>query len=107
MAWAVTETFDVSWEDYQRIVGEVGEGDLPDGLYFHAAGPDADGIRTMSVWDSEESHRSFVEGRSTPAAVRVLGEERATGPTSSAAIDARHFLMAHAITPASHQVAFY
>ena len=107
MAWAVTETFDVSWEEYHRIVDEIGESDLPDGLYFHVAGRDGDGIRTMSLWDSEQSYRRFVEERSAPAAARVLGEERATGPASSASISVEHFLMAHAITPASHQLAFY
>jgi hypothetical protein len=107
VAWAVTETFDVSWDEYRRIVEEIGEGDLPDGLYFHVAGREQDGIRTMSLWDSEQSHRAFVEERSRPAAARVLGEENATGPASSASITVEHFLMAHAMTPASHRVAFY
>ena len=61
----------------------------------------------MSLRDSEESYRRFVEERSAPAAARVLGAENATGPATSAAIDVEHFLMAHAITPASHQLAFY
>jgi hypothetical protein len=107
VTWAVTETFDVSWEDYRRIVGAIGEGDLPDGLYFHVAGREENGIRTMSLWDSEQSYRRFVEERSGPAAARVLGEDRATGPATSASISVEHFLMAHAITPASHQLAFY
>jgi hypothetical protein len=107
VAWAVTETFDGSWEDYRRIAAEIGERDIPDGLYFHVAGPCQDGFRTMSVWDSEEAHDAFVEQRAAPAAQRVLGKERATGPTSHTAIDVEHFVMAHAITPASHQIAFY
>ena len=108
MTWAVTETFDVSWQDYRRIVDAIGEGDLPDGLYFHVAGRHEEGIRTMSLWDSEQSYRRFVEERSAPAAARVLGdEEAATGPATSASISVEHFLMAHAITPASHQLAFY
>ena len=107
MTWAVTETFEVSWEDYRRIAEEIGERDLPDGLYFHVAGPEGDGVRTMSVWESQDACDAFDEQRAAPAAARVLGEDKATGPTSRAAIDARHFLMAHAITPASHQVAFY
>ena len=107
MAWAVTETFDVSWEDYRRIVDEIGERDLPDGLYFHVAGREHDGIRTISLWDSEQAYRSFTEQRAAPAAVRVLGEPNATGPTGSVSIGVEHLLMAHAITPASHQLAFY
>ena len=107
MAWAVTETFDVSWEDYRRIVDEIGERDLPDGLYYHLAGPEANGIRTMSVWESEEDFNAFREQRGAPAAARVLGDDKATGPTSHVAIDAEHFLMAHEMLPASHRIAFY
>jgi hypothetical protein len=107
VAWAITTTFDVSWEDYRRIVDEIGETDLPDGLYFHVAGPEANGIRTMSLWDSEESYTSFVEQRSAPVAARVLGEASATGPTSSVSIGVEHLVMSHAITPVSHQPAFY
>ena len=78
MAWAVTETFDVSWEDYRRVVDE-GSADLPDGLHDHLAGPEANGIRTMSVWESEEDFNAFREQRGAPAAARVLGEWRGDG----------------------------
>jgi hypothetical protein len=108
VAWAVTQTYDVSWNDYQRVVQTVGEKDLPDGLYFHVAGPEADGIRVMSLWDSEDSFNAFVEQRFAPAAVGLLGEEMvAQDPTSHVPLDVQHFLLAHAITPASHQIAFY
>ena len=107
MAWAVTETFDVSWEDYRRIAEEIGERDVPDGLYFHVAAPEGEGVRTMSLWESEDDHERFVEQRAAPAAARVIGEERATGPASHLAIHAQHVVMAHAMGPASHRVAFY
>ena len=106
MPWAVTETFQVSREDYRRVVDEVGDRDLPDGLYFHVAGRDGEGVRTMSVWETEETFNAFVEQRGAPAAARVLGADQA-GPASTVAIDVEHFLMAHAMTPVSHRPAFY
>jgi hypothetical protein len=37
----------------------------------------------------------------------VLGADMPDGPTSHLPLDVQHFLMAHAITPVSHRIAFY
>jgi hypothetical protein len=106
MPWGVTQTYAVSWDDYQRVVEVLGE-DPPDGLYFYAAGPEAEGTRIMSVWDSAESYEAFRERHLRPTAALMLGADVPDGPMSHMPLDVQHFLIAHAMTPVSHRIAFY
>ena len=92
MAWALTETFDVPWEAYRRLVAAVGERPSED-LLIHVAGPEGDGVRTMSVWESKAAFESFLAERVLPVASGALGEEAAgAGAKTSTALEVGHLI---------------
>ena len=45
----------------------TGEGDWPEGLQSHAAGPTEDGWIVTEIWESKEAQGVFMEGRLGPA----------------------------------------
>lgn len=55
-------------EQYEASIAAVhpGEGRLPEGQTFHAAGPSADGWTIMAVHDSKESWERFRDGTLLP-----------------------------------------
>jgi hypothetical protein len=47
---------------------ETGEGDWPDGLMSHAAGPTGDGgFAVFEIWESQDAQGKFMETRLGPA----------------------------------------
>jgi hypothetical protein len=56
-------------EQYEAVITAVhpGEGRLPDGQIFHAAGPSAGGWTIVAVFDAQESYQRFHDDIFVPA----------------------------------------
>lgn len=94
MPWAYVETVSEGgrWEDYQRVVKELGDG-APDGLIVHVAGPYGEGFRIIDVWESEEAYNQFRDERLMPAFERALGADRAAAnPPHKETLDIQHMV---------------
>ena len=60
-------------ENYEALRKPVNwEGNVPQGLHFHAAGFDATGAHITDIWDSADHFNAFVNDRLMPA-VKQLG----------------------------------
>ncbi len=61
MGYATLMEFDVDLDTHRKIVDAVGD-EPGKGLIVHAAGPSANGVYSLDVWDSkEDADRYFVE----------------------------------------------
>ncbi len=69
-------------EQYEASIGAVhpGEGLLPEGQTFHAAGPSAGGWTIMAVHDSKESWERFRDGTLLPRMQQGIAGGFATPP---------------------------
>jgi hypothetical protein len=66
-------------EQYQAMNSQMGvEEEPPDGLIFHAAGPNQQGWGIIDFWESREKFDSF-QGSRLGAAIQALGDD-APGP---------------------------
>ena len=67
-------------EQYDAVNAEMGvEGDKPEGMIFHAAGPIKDGWGILDFWESRAQFDAFMESRIGPA-VAALGDAALPGP---------------------------
>ncbi len=67
-------------EQYEAINAQMNaEGDLPDGLIFHAAGPIDGGWGVIDFWESREHFDRFLAGR-LARATEELGDKAPPGP---------------------------
>jgi hypothetical protein len=90
--FAVVQDVAASWADYGQVRRAL-DGQRVPGLILHAAGPTDEGYRTIEVWDSEESWRSFCaerlrgayDGLATPPLVRELEVRDLVPPPASTA----------------------
>jgi hypothetical protein len=69
-------------EQYEASIGAVhpGEGLLPEGQVFHAAGPSAGGWTIIAVHDSKESWERFRDGILLPRMQQGIESGFATPP---------------------------
>jgi hypothetical protein len=68
-------------ENYDAVSKKVGwPANWPEGLTFHVAGPTADGMRLVEVWDSREQRERWMEETIQPAIQEVAGDVAATSP---------------------------
>lgn len=59
---------------YDQVTEKVLDGEqLPDGCQVHIAGPDSEGFRVITVWDSEEQYNRFRDEKLVPAIQEVSG----------------------------------
>jgi hypothetical protein len=81
MPYAFVQDLPTDWATYEKIVAELGlDGNAPDGLVAHAAGPTPDGVRVIDVWESEAAHQRFSAERLVPAREKVLGPSPVDAP---------------------------
>ncbi|MEA2510385.1 MAG: hypothetical protein QOG21_2467 [Actinomycetota bacterium] len=69
MAYGVVHQFTgATKEQYEASIAAVhpGEGRLPEGQVFHAAGPSASGWTIVAIHDSQESWERFRDGTLLP-----------------------------------------
>jgi hypothetical protein len=73
-------------EQYEASIAAVhpGEGQLPAGQIFHAAGPSAGGWTIMAVHDSQESWEVFRDGILLPTMQAGIEGGFTTPPTETA-----------------------
>ncbi len=69
------------------------DGDPPQGLIFHCAGPIDDGWGVIDIWESREAFDAFLDGRLGPAAGE-LGDRSFQSPP-----DIKQFPVAHFTKP--------
>ena len=81
-------------EQYEAVHRHMNvDGDPPDGLIFHMAGPIDDGFGVIDCWESRQQFDTFVENRLGPA-VQELGDQALPGPP-----DIREFPVANFTKP--------
>jgi hypothetical protein len=67
-------------EQYDALHAHMGiDGDPPEGLIFHAAGPIDEGWGVIDFWESREDFDRFRENRLMPA-FGALGDQAPDGP---------------------------
>lgn len=67
-------------EQYDAVNDEMDvEGNPPDGLIFHAAGPIKDGWGILDFWESRAQFDAFLEGRIGPA-IAAVGDAAPPNP---------------------------
>jgi hypothetical protein len=68
-------------DQYDAVNAQMGvEGNPPEGLIFHAAGPVDNGSwGALDFWESREHFDRFLEGRLGPA-IQELGDRAPQGP---------------------------
>lgn len=89
MAFAVVHTFaGGTKEQYDASIAAVhpGEGRLPDGQIFHAAGPSPGGWTILAVHDSKESWERFRDNVLVPTMTKGISGGF-TAPPQETAID--------------------
>jgi hypothetical protein len=63
-------------EMYEAVSGKtLPGGKLPDGCQVHIAGPEDEGWRVITVWDSREAFDRFREDKLVPTLREVRGDE--------------------------------
>ncbi|MDX6614980.1 MAG: hypothetical protein QOD60_71 [Solirubrobacterales bacterium] len=73
----VNEIEGADQEFYDEVNPKVmPDGKLPDGCQLHIAGPDENGWRVITVWDSEDQFQKFREETLIPTMREVGGEDR-------------------------------
>ena len=75
MAYAYVQDVAASWAQYQRVAGSLVE-PAPAGLILHVAGPTAEGVRIIDVWDSEQAWQQYRAERLEPAIAALGGPSR-------------------------------
>lgn len=92
MPYAFVQDLPADWATYEKIVAELDlDGERPAGLVAHAAGPTADGVRVIDVWESEDAHRRFAADRLGPARLKVLGDDQPS-MTPAEKLDVHHLV---------------
>jgi hypothetical protein len=67
-------------EQYETVHGHMNvQGDPPEGLIFHMAGPIDEGFGVIDCWESREHFDAFVQSRLGPA-IAELGDRAMPGP---------------------------
>jgi len=65
----------VTLEQYDACIRRLGvEGSPAPGIFLHVAGPTADGVRILELWDTREGFERFLRDRLLPTA-RDIGFE--------------------------------
>ena len=79
MPIVVQYTTNVGPDEYDAVASWMKFHDeLPEGLIVHTAAVTQDGqMRVFDVWQSQEAHDEFVEGRLKPAISEVVGNREA------------------------------
>jgi hypothetical protein len=68
-------------ENYDAVSEQIGwPTNWPDGLTFHVAGPAADGMRLVEIWDSREQHERWMEKTVQPGIQEAAAEAAAAAP---------------------------
>lgn len=75
MAYAFVQDVPASWQQYQQTVAGLLE-PIPVGLILHVAGPTAEGVRVIDIWESEQAWQRFRVERLAPAIVALGGPAR-------------------------------
>ena len=87
MAYGIVHQFPVGTrKQYEATLAAVhaGEGSLPDGQNFHAAGPSTGGWTVVAVHESKESWERFRDGILMPALQQGIQGGFATPPQETA-----------------------
>lgn len=79
-AYAQVQEFAASWAEFRSLSAAVYQ-PAPPGLLVHLAGPTDEGVRVISVWDSETSWRRFQDEQLEPVREALSGSGR-TLPTT-------------------------
>lgn len=74
-AYAVVQELAASWEQFRWLAAGLYD-PAPPGLVVHLAGPIDEGVRVISVWESEQSWRRFQSERLEPARAALGGPAR-------------------------------
>jgi hypothetical protein len=69
--YAFVQDVSASWQHYQQTVARLLE-PVPVGLILHVAGPTAEGVRVIDIWESEQAWQRFRAERLAPA-IAALG----------------------------------
>lgn len=75
----ITKWDGLTSEHYEKMRKSVNwEGNKPQGMVFHVAAFDKNGIRVTDVWESEDDYSNFLRTRLMPgaAAAGIKGEPR-------------------------------
>lgn len=81
-------------EQYEAVNTQMNvEGDPPEGLIFHAAGPIEGGWGVIDFWESRAQFDSFLGSRIAPA-IEELGDKAPPGPP-----DIKEFPVQNTIKP--------
>ena len=73
MTYAFMQDIAASWHDYDRIMATSFD-PIPSGLIAHLAGPTDEGIRIISLWESEQAWQAFESERLVPALAAQGGD---------------------------------
>jgi hypothetical protein len=74
-AYALVQELAASWEEFRWLAAGLYD-PAPPGLVVHVAGPTDEGVRVISVWESEQSWRRFQNERLEPARAALGGPAR-------------------------------
>ena len=72
MPYALVQDAAVSWQHYRELGPALLE-PVPPGLLLHVAGPTAEGIRIIDIWQAKDAWERFHEECLAPA-LAALGE---------------------------------
>ena len=75
MPYAFVQDVPASWEQYQQTVARLLE-PVPVGLILHVAGPTAEGVRVIDIWESEQAWQRVRAERLAPAIASLGGPAR-------------------------------
>lgn len=75
MAYALVQDVAASWERYRQVAAALTE-PTPQGLILHVAGPTAEGVRVIGVWESERDCQLFQRESLLPAIAALGGPVR-------------------------------
>jgi hypothetical protein len=71
MAVLVTQDFEATLEEYDKVNEKLGD-ETPDGAILHAAVDLGGGkMRSVDIWESAENFQSFVQDKLIPAIAEV------------------------------------
>jgi hypothetical protein len=71
MTYAVVCDVPASWDHYSVVAAAL-EGEAPEGLVVHVAGPTDEGFRMIDVWESEAAWLRFRADRLAPLSEGLL-----------------------------------
>jgi hypothetical protein len=73
--YAFVQDVPASWQHYQQTVARLLD-PVPAGLILHVAGPTAEGVRVIDIWESEQAWQRFRAERLAPAIAALGGPAR-------------------------------